>query len=87
MEIVFKSEALADREYWKKSGNKNVQRKISQLIADITEHPETGLGKPEQLRRNLAGCWSRRITSEHRLVYEIDRDNNTVNILSMRGHY
>lgn len=87
MEIVYKSEALADIEYWKKSGNKAVQRKISQLIADIAAHPETGLGKPELLKRNLAGCWSRRITSGHRVVYEIDTANDTVNILSVRGHY
>lgn len=87
MEIVYKSEALADIEYWKKSGNKAVQRKISQLVADIAAHPETGLGKPEQLKANLAGCWSRRINAEHRVVYEIDQANGIVNILSLRGHY
>lgn len=87
MEIVYKSEALADIEYWKRSGNAAVQRKITKLIADIAEHPTIGLGKPELLKRDLAGCWSRRITDEHRIVYEIDYSNGVVNILSMKGHY
>ena len=87
MEIIYKSEAQNDIDYWKRSGNIAVQRKISRLIADIAEHPTTGLGKPELLRRDLAGCWSRRITDEHRIVYEIDYTNNVVNILSMKGHY
>ncbi len=87
MELIYKSEALADIEYWKASGQKAIQKKISALLAEIAEHPTTGTGKPELLKRDLAGCWSRRINDEHRLVYEIDYENNTVNILSMRGHY
>ena len=87
MEIIYKSEALADIEYWKRSGNVAVQRKITKLIADIDEHPTTGLGKPELLKRDLTGCWSRRITDEHRIVYEIDYINGVVSILSLRGHY
>lgn len=87
MELIFKSEALADIEYWKKSGQKAIQKKITGLLADIAEHPTTGKGKPELLKRDLAGCWSRRINDEHRIVYEIDYANDVVNILSMRGHY
>lgn len=85
MEIIFKSEALADREYWKKTGNVAVQKRISALINDIILHPYSGIGKPEPLKHNLSGCWSRRITQKDRLVYEVVK--GTLHILSMRGHY
>lgn len=85
MEVIFKSEALKDIEYWKNSRNTKVQKKITQLIEDVCLHPFTGLGKPEPLKYNLSGCWSRRITPEDRLVYEVV--GGKVNILSLRGHY
>ena len=87
MELIFKSEALSDIDYWKSSGQKAVQKKISDLLGEIVEHPTTGTGKPEQLRGDLAGCWSRRITKKDRIVYEIDEENGVVNILSLRDHY
>ena len=87
MELIFKSEALFDIDYWKSSGQKAVQKKISDLLGEIVEHPTTGTGKPEQLRGDLAGCWSRRITKKDRIVYEIDEENGVVNILSLRDHY
>ena len=62
MEIIYSLKALEDIAYWKKSGNKVVQKKISALIADIVEHPYSGLGKPEALKYQLSGSWSRRIT-------------------------
>ncbi|MDV6212966.1 Txe/YoeB family addiction module toxin [Mucilaginibacter sp. L3T2-6] len=68
MEIVYSSRALSDLDFWKKSGNKKVQKKIYDLIADIIEHPFEGIGKPEPLKHALSGKWSRRINSEHRLV-------------------
>ena len=58
MEIIYKDKALLDIKYWKKSGNKQAQNKISELIKDIIQHPETGIGKPEQLKHELTGLWS-----------------------------
>ena len=85
MEIIYQKQALQDLDYWKTSGNKQVQKKITELLNDIVQHPFTGIGKPEPLKYQLQGCWSRRITDEHRLVYEIFDEN--IHILSMRGHY
>lgn len=76
MEIVYSSQAIKDLEFWKKSGNKSVQKKINELISDILKHPFEGIGKPEALKRQLSGRWSRRINSEHRLIYEIRLDGS-----------
>ena len=85
MELVFKDPALEDREYFKASGNKVIQTRIKELIEDTLEHPYFGKGKPEPLKYQLAGCWSRRITEEHRMVYQVV--NNQLHIISLRGHY
>ena len=74
MEIIFLGQAEKDREYWKKSGNKAIMNKITALLKDIAEHPYTGIGKPEPLKYELAGYWSRRINSEHRIVYSVDEE-------------
>jgi toxin YoeB len=85
MEIGYTDEALEDIAYWKKSGDKGIQNKIKNLIIAIQENPTEGIGKPEQLKHNLSGSWSRRINQEHRIVYEIKE--NTIEIQSLRGHY
>jgi len=85
MEVIYKDEALLDIQYWKKSGNKQVQKKITNLIEDIIKHPETGIGKPEPLKHELFGLWSRHITAEHRIVYKVEYD--VLYIASLRGHY
>jgi len=89
MEIIFASKAKSDLEFWVKSGNKNILKKITQLIKDIQLHPFEGIGKPEPLKHNLSGKWSRRINQEHRLIYQITDDNKIeiLNILSLKGHY
>ncbi|MDR2003989.1 MAG: Txe/YoeB family addiction module toxin [Prevotella sp.] len=87
MEIIFSPQALEDIEYWKKSGNVGVMNKITSLLEDISEHPFIGIGKPEPLRHDLAGYWSRRINSEHRIIYSVHDDLIEVYILSMRYHY
>ena len=87
MEIVFLEQAEKDREYWKKSGNKAIMNRITALLEDIIAHPYTGIGKPEPLKYELAGCWSRRINSEHRIIYSVNDDIITVYVLSMRYHY
>ncbi|GAP73243.1 hypothetical protein SAMD00024442_7_53 [Candidatus Symbiothrix dinenymphae] len=85
MEVEYKEAALADLDFWRKSGNTKVQAKITALIDDICEHPFIGIGKPEPLKYELAGLWSRRITRGHRLIYEIY--NGKLFIISMKGHY
>ena len=86
-QIALSEIADMDIDYWKKSGQKNIQNKISQLLKDIQEHPYTGLGKPEALRYNLSGKYSRRINQEHRIVYEVDEIQQLVIIHSLKGHY
>ena len=68
MEVIFSPKAPDDLTYWKKSGNKIIRQKISLLIEAIQENPYEGIGKPEPLKHNLSGAWSRRINHEHRLV-------------------
>jgi toxin YoeB len=87
MEIVLLEQARTDRDYWKKSGNTKIQNRISALLKDILQHPFTGIGKPEPLKHNLKGLWSRRINDEHRLVYQVSDGMIYVYVLSMRFHY
>ena len=78
-------EAKADLDFWIKSGNRSVLKKITQLLESISTTPYQGIGKPEPLKYSLMGCWSRRIDLEHRIVYEVYPDK--ISVLSMRGHY
>lgn len=87
MEIIYSPQALEDRDYWFQSGNEKVMKRISSLLADIQQHPFSGIGKPEPLKGNLHGMWSRRITEEHRLVYSVASGMICVYVLSMRYHY
>ncbi|CAN1555026.1 toxin_Txe_YoeB, addiction module toxin, Txe/YoeB family [Flavobacteriaceae bacterium] len=89
MEIIFSYKAKKDIEFWTKAGNKSILKKISELLRAIQENPFQGIGKPEPLKHNLSGVWSRRINQEHRIIYEII-DENTIeilNIISLKGHY
>ncbi|HNZ81955.1 MAG TPA: Txe/YoeB family addiction module toxin [Bacteroidales bacterium] len=85
MEIVFLPKADEDLEYWIVTGNKTVLKKIAQLTEAILCAPYTGIGKPEALKHQLAGKWSRRITGEHRYIYQIDGE--IMKVYSLRGHY
>lgn len=85
MEVVFKDKALEDILFWKTSGQKILQNKISRLIEDILQHPYAGLGKPEALKYELSGLWSREIDKGNRLIYEVV--GQQLHIISMRGHY
>ena len=87
MEIVFSPQALKDKDYWKQTGNKRIMKRITALLADIQQHPFKGIGKPEPLRGNLQGMWSRRITDEHRMVYSVGSDCIYVYVFSLRYHY
>ena len=85
MEIELFADAIKDYKYWQKTGNKSIQKKISRLFASIKATPYEGLGKPEPLKYDLSGKWSRRITQEHRLIYDIKKD--VIRVFSLRGHY
>ncbi len=89
MEIRYSKKAEKDLSFWSKSGNKIIIKKISELIKAIQQNPFEGIGKPEALKHDLTGYWSRRIDSEHRIIYQII-DENTIDILSiisLKGHY
>jgi toxin YoeB len=85
--VVISEEAMDDLKYWKKIGEKAILRKIDHIFRELALHPTTGSGKPEALRGNLSGCWSRRVNKQHRIVYEITESIVTVFVISARGHY
>lgn len=87
MKVAFLPQAEEDWNYWKKTNNLRITKRIKRLLADIQKHPFSGLGKPEPLKGHLQGKWSRRITEEHRLVYEVSDGMIYVYVLSMRFHY
>jgi len=83
--VIFASVAQKDYEQWA-HGNTKIYAKINLLINDIDHHPFIGLGKPEPLKYEFAGFWSRRINSKDRLVYQISPHNEII-IISCKGHY
>lgn len=83
--LGFTDRAKTDIAAHKKTGNKAVVSKLLKLLSELAEDPYNGTGKPELLKHDLTGCWSRRINKEHRLVYEVSE--KTVFILSAKGHY
>ena len=85
--IKLSEQARKEYLYFSQSGNKAILNKVAALLNDIAEHPYTGLGKPEPLKYDLSGKWSRRINEEHRIVYSVNDDRVEIDILSMRYHY
>ena len=86
MKLIFTPIAQEHWVFWKKT-NPKIAKRIKLLLADIMEHPYTGIGKPEPLKYELAGKWSRRINSVHRLVYSVTDDTVIVYVFSMKYHY
>ena len=84
MKILFTEEAWKDFE-WFLDNDKRLVRRIRQLLKDIKRSHEDGIGKPELLKFQLSGYWSRRINKEHRLVYKVQKD--TIIVLTCRYHY
>jgi len=82
--ILFSPESLASLQKYK-SGNQKLLFKLLDLLDDVQKTPFSGLGKPEALKGNLSGFWSRRINDEHRLVYRITE--NSIEVVSCFGHY
>ena len=84
MDIFWDKIAWEDYLYWQEK-DKKFLRKINSLIEECQRAPFEGTGKPEPLRQNLSGFWSRRITGEHRLVYKAE--NNVLYIAQCKYHY
>lgn len=82
--IVLKDQALDGLQYWSLNDVK-LLKKIFELLVSIRRNPVEGIGKPEALKGNLKGYWSRRINEEHRIVYSITDD--AVIVVSCRSHY
>lgn len=89
MNVFFTKTAWEQYKKWQKKDQKILER-INELIKAVQSEPFKGIGKPEPLRQNLKGFWSRRITLEHRLVYRIRKDsedNYVMEILTCEYHY
>ena len=83
-DIKWDFDAWKDYLSWQNQ-DKNTLKRINELIKDTTRDPFDGIGKPEALKGNLSGFYSRRINSEHRLVYAVDE--TTIYIIACKGHY
>jgi toxin YoeB len=83
--IEFSDEAKKDILFFQKAGDKSILLKIKSLILNIQEHPFSGIGKPEPLKHQFTGLWSRRINREHRMIYKVDQQ--LITVLSLKGHY
>lgn len=82
--ILFTEKAWEDYCYWQCQDKKTL-KKINQLLSDIKRNNFTGLGKPEPLKNEFSGFWSRRIDEKHRIVYKIN--NDIIEIIQCKGHY
>ncbi len=84
MNLIWSERSWVDYLYWQQ-GDKRIVKKINTLLKDTLRDPFDGIGKPEPLKHELQGCWSRRITDEHRLVYR--PTDAGLQIVSCRYHY
>ena len=85
--LVLTPQAQKHLEEWSKSGQKKTLEKIAKLLEELTLHPSTGTGQVEQLKGNLSGFWSRRISKADRIIYSIEDEKVIVTVISMKGHY
>ena len=88
MNLLWTEEAWEDYLYWQNT-DKDISRKVNDLIKDTKRDPFKGVGKPEPLKENLKGWWSRRITGEHRLIYRVTGKelSQQIEISQCRYHY
>jgi len=84
MKLCFVDESWEDYLYWQKT-DKKILARINKIIKDIQRSPHEGIGKPEPLKHKYRGFWSRRIDSEHRLIYRVVDDE--IQIAKCRHHY
>jgi toxin YoeB len=85
-EIVFSKLVLEQIAEFKKS-EIPAYKKVMKLLDELMEHPYTGTGKPELMKHDFSGQWSRRVSRKHRLVYSIDDETVTVYVITVKGHY
>jgi toxin YoeB len=85
MELRITDTAKEDIKFFLKSGQTSIVKKIEHLLVSIKESPFTGIGKPEPLKHDYSGKWSRRIDTQHRIIYEVIGDD--IIIYSLKGHY
>lgn len=83
--IIFEVQALEDLKKWAKE-NPKILKRIVELMDSLRQDPFRGIGKPEALKHQYRGLWSRRITDEHRLIYKVDAEKNII-IYSLFNHY
>lgn len=86
MILIWHTEAWTDYLYWQTQDKKTLKR-VNELVKDIQRNPFEGIGKPEPLKRNLSGWWSRRIDDHNRIVYRINEAGDQCEIAQCRGHY
>jgi toxin YoeB len=84
MNLVWREKGWEQYLYWQQT-DKKMLKKINELVKEIKRNPFEGTGKPEPLKNDFAGCWSRRIDKEHRLVYKVD--GGSIFIMQCRFHY
>lgn len=84
MDKAFTDDAWVDYLWWQ-ANDKRMLKRINALLRDCERHPFEGIGKPEPLKGNYSGYWSRRITEEHRLIYKVDSE--AIRIISCKDHY
>lgn len=84
MKLIFSENAWDDYLYWQRH-NPKILKRINSLIKDIQRQPFEGVGKPEPLKHNFSGYWSRRVTDEHRIIYKVE--NDALMIAQLRYHY
>jgi toxin YoeB len=89
MRLIFSDEAWEDYLFWQSQGDRKTLDRINTLIKETTRSPFSGIGKPEPLKGDLSGWWSRRITDEHRMVYRVTGkgDAQSLELSQLRYHY
>jgi toxin YoeB len=85
--LVLSNEAKEHLRIWHRSGDKAAIKRIEQIFVELAEHPQKGIGKPERLKHQLSGLWSREIDKKNRIVYDIRDTEIAVYIVSAKGHY
>lgn len=86
-ELIFMPEAERHLEEWKMSGQKKTLKKIFDLLDELRQHPKSGTGQVEQLKGDLSGFWSRKITKGDRLIYSIEDEKVFVAVVSLKSRY
>lgn len=84
MNVVFTPGAWEDY-VWLQTNDRKLLKRANELLKSAMRTPEEGIGKPERLKADLTGCWSRRINDEHRLIYKVSDDS--IIVLACRYHY